>query len=273
MQKFSVVMSAYNGDSPEKFICAVDSLLNQTSVPSEIIITIDGPIDKSLKEAVKKYGHNDIIKTIWLEQNVGLANARNIAIKNATCELVAVMDSDDISAPDRFKKQLLAFEMSNADVIGGLIEEFSSEIGDLKRIRNVPIGTSEIISFSKWRNPINHVTLMFKKTSFNAVGGYASTRYSEDWDLIIRMLSKNMLVENISEVLVFVRGGDDMVDRRRQIPQVIAELKLFREMNRIGYISLLQLITNATIRIVIRIFPRRVTSLIYSRILRKFKTK
>ena len=114
---------------------------------------------------------------------------------------------------------------------------------------------------------------MFKKTSVNAVGGYASTRYSEDWDLIIRMLSKNMLIENISEVLVFVRGGDDMVDRRRQIPQVIAELKLFHEMNRTGYISLLQLITNATIRIVIRIFPRRVTSLIYSRILRKFKTK
>ena len=273
MQKFSVVMSVYNGDTPEKFKCALDSLLSQTSAPSEIIITVDGPVDKILEKAVKKYGHNHIIKTIWLEKNLGLANSRNVAIKNASFELVAVMDADDISSPYRFEKQLLAFENSDADVIGGLIEEFTSEIGDLKRIRTVPSGISKIISFSKWRSPVNHVTLMFKRKSFNAVGGYAPTRFSEDWDLIIKMLSKDMLVENIPEILVFVRSGENMVDRRRQIPHILAELNLLREMKRIGYTTTLQFIMSASIRITVRILPRWVASLVYSRVLRKLKTQ
>ena len=268
MSKFTVVMSVYISDSPVYFVDAVNSLLNQTRVPDEIIIMVDGPVDNNLNEVIEMYASNAYIKIIRLKANIGLALSRKKAISLATNEIIAVMDSDDISVLNRFEKQLPLIINENAGVVGGWIEEFNSIPGDLCQIREVPSEYKKIYSLGKWRSPINHVTLMFTKNAYNAVDGYSSVRHSEDWDMVSRMLVKGVIIQSIPEVLVHVRAGDDMIIRRRNIEQFKGEIKLFLKMYNIGYISLFHLTGNILVRVILRALPTFITKFVYNFFLR-----
>ena len=269
MSKFTVVMSVYISDSPVYFVDAVNSLLNQTRLPDEIIIMVDGPVDNNLNEVIEMYASNAYIKIIRLKENIGLALSRKKAIKHATNEVIAVMDSDDVSVSNRFEKQLPLIVNENAGVVGGWIEEFVNEPRDKGKVRKTPINHKEIFSFGKWRNPINHVTLMFTKEAYDSVDGYSSVRHSEDWDMISRMLIKGIIIKNIPEVLVHVRAGDEMIQRRRDISQLKGEMKLFIKMYRIGYINFMHLFGNIFIRVILRSLPKFITKFTYNSFLRK----
>ena len=269
VKKFSVVMSVYISDSPIYFIDAVNSLLNQTRLPDEIIIIADGPLNEELDTAFNSLKNSNLIKLIKLKKNCGLALSRKKAISRTSFDIIAVMDSDDICLPDRFERQIKLIEHGEAQVVGGWIEEFYNKPKDKGKIRNTPVGYEEILSFGKWRNPINHVTLMFKKDAYESVDGYSSLRHSEDWDMISRMLVNGIIVKNISEVLVHVRAGDEMIKRRRRISQFKGEIKLFFRMYMIGYINIFHLVCNILIRVVLRILPRIITKFTYNSFLRK----
>ena len=269
MSKFSVVMNVYISDSPIYFTQAMNSLLNQTKKPDEIIVIADGPISKELDIALNNFKDNQLIKIIKLEKNVGVGLARKKAISYTSFNIIAVMDSDDICVPDRFEKQIKLLQDKEVGVVGGWIEEFNNEPMDKGKIRNTPTNHKEILSYGKWRNPINHVTLMFKKEAYDSVDGYSSDRYSEDWDLISRILVKGIVVKSIPEVLVHVRAGDAMIERRRNIKQFKAEIRLFIKMYSIGYLNLFELFGNTFVRVVLRMLPKFVTKYTYSRLLRK----
>ena len=192
-EKFSVVMSVYKNDNVEFFELAVSSLLCQTVPPDEIVLVVDGPVGIKIKSSISKVGKSKKVRVVWLKENIGLAESRKIAIENTKHDIFAVMDSDDVSVSDRFEKQLAAVQTYNCDVVGGIVEEFANSVGDLGRRRVVPIGNKNILRFSKWRNPINHVTLMFRKNAYLRVGGYSEIRHSEDWDLIVRMILRSMI--------------------------------------------------------------------------------
>ena len=82
-KKFSVVMSVYKNDKPEFLGAAIDSLLNQTVNPDEIIIICDGPITSRLENAINSYSGYENVVTIKLPKNVGLASSRKEAIKKS----------------------------------------------------------------------------------------------------------------------------------------------------------------------------------------------
>src|SRR5699024_4475222 len=106
--KYSVLMSLYDGENPEYLKPSINSMFQQTVEPNEIVLVLDGPINYNLQRIVDDYKsrYPEVMKIIPLSQNVGLGKALNIGLKNCSNELIARMDTDDISLPMRCEKQL-----------------------------------------------------------------------------------------------------------------------------------------------------------------------
>lgn len=265
---FSVVMSLYRADDPAQFRDAVDSVLAQTLMPGEIVIVVDGPIGFKLEDALAAASLNVLVRALRLSENRGLGHARNIAIQAAQSDIVAVMDADDISVPDRFARQLPLLLQGDADVVGGFVEEFDVQPRDTNRLRRVPTGHNDIIRFGRWRQPFNHVTLMFRREVYQRAGGYQPIRGVEDWDMFHRMVISGVRFVNLPHTLVHVRCGSAMFKRRSGLTYLRHETKLFARMVRSGYISPLQFIINCAIRVGTRLLPADLLAGIYKRLLR-----
>ena len=213
----SVLMSVYAKEKPEYFTEAVNSIINQTIAPKEIILVRDGLVPKQLQNAIDSFMDESKIevKYIPLDENGGLGNALNIGVKAASNELIARMDTDDISVPDRFEMQLAEFmRRPELDVIGGQVTEFETSVSEPVGKRNVPRSNDEIAIYLKKRNPLNHPTVMFKKTAVINAGNYADRHYVEDYDLWCRMQINGCRFENLSETLVYMRVTPDTYARR-----------------------------------------------------------
>ena len=215
--KFSVAMSVYKNDDAGFFDRALASITElQTVKPDEIVLVVDGPVGDGLNAVIEKYeARFHGLKPIRLAQNGGLGNALKLAVENCTNELIARMDSDDISLPTRFEEQLRFFEAdASLDIVGGNISEFVGEEADIVAHRNVPAKDSEIKEYMKTRCAMNHVTVMYKKSAVQAAGGYLDLFWNEDYYLWIRMQEHGARMANTGTVLVNVRTGADMYKRR-----------------------------------------------------------
>lgn len=144
---FSVAMAVYRNDNAVDFAEAVRSIYDSQIVkPSEIIIVIDGPIPESLETTLESLKKDiGIIKFVRFEKNQGHAAVRQAGLEAASFDLVAVMDADDISVPQRFEMQLEAFaKHPEASVIGGQIKEFIEKPSNVVGERIVPEKDDEI---------------------------------------------------------------------------------------------------------------------------------
>lgn len=215
-QNFSVCMSVYRNDNITDFAEAVKSIYERTCPPDEIILVIDGPVPQAMYDAIDNFKKTiDILKVIQLEKNMGHAIARQTGLEAARNELCAVMDADDLSVPDRFEKQLAAFEKQpEVSVVGGLINEFIGSTENVVGSRIVPEYDVEIKKYLKSRCPMNLVTVMLKKSDVMKVGGYLDWFCEEDYYLWIRLAISEFKFYNIQENLVYVRVGEEMYQRR-----------------------------------------------------------
>lgn len=216
-EAFSVAISVYKNDDPEFFDRALSSITEfQTIMPDEVVLVVDGPVSKELDKKIEKYENKyDIFNVIRLSKNSGLGNALKIAVENAKYDLVARMDSDDVSIPTRFEEQLRYFEAHpDTDIVGGDISEFIGDENNVVGRRKVPETNFEIRKYMKTRCAMNHVSVMYKKTSVQAAGGYQDWFWNEDYYLWIRMWLNNAVFANTGTVLVNVRVGEEMYQRR-----------------------------------------------------------
>jgi glycosyltransferase involved in cell wall biosynthesis len=271
MKPFSVVISVYQLDNSNYFELAVSSVLNQTAPPDEIVIVIDGYIGEALEKSISKLSQNLRVKILRIKQNIGLGAARHQAIISTKHNIVAVMDADDLSVPTRFASQIGLFESTKVDVVGAYIEEFNNEPGDANKLRMVPLTHNMILKRCAMRSPMNHVTVMFRKSSYLNVGGYRPIRYVEDWDLFYRLLRTGHVFQNIPEVLVYVRAGQSMYSRRHGIQYLKAEIDLLNSMRSTKFITLHQWCLNCIIRGVSRLAPRIFLEILYKKFLRLSK--
>ena len=214
---FSVAMSVYKSDNPDFFDRALSSITDeQTIIPNEIVLVVDGPVSNEINNVINKYEKKyEIFNVIRLEQNGGLGNALKIAVKNATHELIARMDSDDVSVSTRFEEQLKYFEINpGIDIVGGDITEFIGEENNIVGKRSVPVSNDSIREYMKTRCAMNHVSVMYKKKSVESAGGYQDWFWNEDYYLWIRMWLNGAVFANTGSVLVNVRVGEEMYQRR-----------------------------------------------------------
>ena len=214
---FSVAMSVYKNDNPTFFERALQSItVEQTIMPNEIVLVVDGPVPKEIDNVISTFESKyTFFNVIRLPNNGGLGNALKIAVEKSKNQLVARMDSDDVSLPDRFEQQLRYFcEEPILDVVGGDITEFIDKEDNIVGKRVVPKSNSEIRNYMKYRCAMNHVSVMYKKDAILDVGGYKDWFWNEDYFLWIRMWLNNAVFANTGTTLVNVRVGDEMYQRR-----------------------------------------------------------
>lgn len=270
--KFSVLMSVYAKENPEFLDRAFQSIWDEQSVkPSQIVLVKDGLLTDGLNIQVgiwqEKLG--DVLTVVELEKNIGLGLALNIGLSYCTNELVARMDTDDISMPDRFRLQLDFFESHNGvSVVGGAISEFDGDEKNIYAYRKLPIGNADIRRFGRKRNPMNHVSVMFKKNDVLGAGGYMSFLGFEDYYLWARMLTAGFEFANIAQTLVNVRAGMAMSGRRGGMEYAMIEYRLQKEFLSLGFIGYLDFIFNVATRFIARAVPNRLRIMLYQKFLR-----
>lgn len=271
MNSFSVLMSVYSKEIPEFFEESINSLINQSLLPDQIVIVKDGKLTHRLEKIIDRFCdlYPDIFKVISLEENVGLGKALSIGLKECKHDLVARMDTDDICASNRFERQIAFLESNkHISVLGSWIAEFDSSPDDISSIRNVPVNNIEIRETAKSRNPLNHMSVMFRKSDVLAAGNYQTFLWNEDYHLWVRMMVLNFEFANIPETLLYVRAGQGMIKRRGGIKYLGSEIKLQRAFVEMKFISKFKASSNIIKRIVVRFLPSRVRGFIYKRYLR-----
>ena len=271
MEKFSVLMSIYKKKKPEYLKQALDSLLNQTLLPDEILIVKDGLLTPELDKTLDEYAvKNKTIKFLEFEKNRGLGLALRDGVVACKNEIIARMDTDDISKPDRFQKQLnYLSQHPDITLLGTWIEEFDKDPNIPKSNSILPITYEEILKFAKRRNPFRHVSVIFKKSAVIDSGNYRHFLWFEDYDLWIRMLKKGYKAANLPEVLLSVREDKKMYERRGGWQYSKQDIKFERFLLKIGYINFFEFLTNIIIRGSVRLLPNNIRKFIYSNILRK----
>lgn len=269
---YSVLMSVYVKEKAEYLKQAMDSIWNQTIPPDDFILVCDGPLNEELDAVIEamQAAHPDTLHVVRLEKNGGLGNALNKGIKHCKHELVARMDSDDISRVDRCERQLKMFQNDpGVSVVSGIVEEFTTSTDQIEARRVPPKTQEEIITFAKKRNPFNHPCVMYKKTAVEAAGGYQDFYLLEDYYLWIRMLQKGSQGYNLQEPLLWMRAGSDMYKRRAGWKYAKSQKALFKYMKNSGFISGSQYIKSVAVRTASSITPNWLREFMFKRAMRK----
>jgi len=187
----SVITSNYNcaGYLPD----CIASVLNQTFDSWEHIIIDCGSTDNS-RQVLESLKH-PLLRIIY-ENFCGVARARNLAIQQAQGEFCAILDADDLALPDRLRLQTELLQKNpELAAVGGDIQAIYFWDRLWKRVLlannktfHLPCRHDEIMLFLRSAlTPIPHSTLMFRKITFQEIGGYREAmEKSEDFDLILR---------------------------------------------------------------------------------------
>ena len=226
----SVLMSVYYKEKPEYLHQALESIWdNQTLKPDEIILVEDGKLTVELYEIIEQWGEklNGRLKRIPLPENQGLAKALNTGIKYCSGEYIARMDSDDISASERFEKQTRFLENNpDIDILGSAIREFNDD-SEESNIRYYPKTTEKAIGYIVKASPFAHPSVMFRRNIFDD-GNIYPEKYntSQDVALWFQLLKQGYSMTNLKDVLLYYRISNDFYSRR-SIAKAINEFKIY----------------------------------------------
>lgn len=271
MTNFSVLMSLYYKERPEYLRESLDSVFNQTITPTEVVIVEDGPLTAGLYAILDEFKQlHDNIKIVKLATNSGLGIALAKGLEKCKSELVARMDTDDISKRDRFEKQVKFMDMhEDIDICSSWIDEFEDTPTNIISVKRVPESHEDIIKFMRRRSPINHPSVIFKKKAVIKAGNYQYFHLFEDWYLWARMYALGSKFANIQESLLLFRTSKDMYKRRGGWKYAINGAKFQWTLHRLGVISVAQAVINAIERGIVCIAPNKLRQLLYTVFLRE----
>jgi len=237
----SVLMSVYAREKPEYLDLSLSSVESQTLKPVEIVLVEDGPLGGALEDVVANHvgPHPELYQVIKLPENVGLGGALSVGLGRCSQNIVARMDSDDICAPCRFETEA-AYLSSHPEitVVGSWIAEFETNSNIPVASREPPCDPDELRRYAKFRNPLNHMTVMMRRDQVLSVGGYsADCMYFEDYLLWLQLLSVNFRLANIPEHLVYARTGYGMYGRRGGWSYALSTTHFLKRARSTGFLS------------------------------------
>lgn len=267
MEKYSVLMSLYKNEHPEYLRLSLDSMINQTIKPDEIVLVEDGHLTNELYEVIEEY--KSYLHIVVNKVNLGLGLALNIGLKECRNELVARMDTDDISKPDRCEKQLKRFEEKpELSIVGSYIDEFVGVPDNIISQRIVPVTSEAIYKYAKRRSAFNHPTVMYRKSAVLSEKGYSDLKRNQDVDLFGRMLFKGYKAENIDESLLWFRSSNELAERRKSWENTKSYIVTIRSFWKMGYSSFLDFVIVATAQMCMFILPTKFQNWFYKQFLR-----
>ena len=272
MSRYSCLIAVYYKDNPAYLELSLNSMIEQTICPDEIVLVEDGPLCDDLYRVIERYKINypDLLQVISLDQNRGLGNALNCGIKHCRNELVARMDSDDISLPHRCEKQLIEFTKNpSLTIVGTQIYEFIDTADNIVCSRAVPVTYDGILKFSRRRSPFNHPTVMYKKSKVIECGGYCTYNRKEDLDLFIRMLRSGYYAINLPEVLLYYRSSIDNLKRRKTWKNCSEYINIMYKFYRQGHLGCLDMLYVLFGQLFIFLAPKKLLKPLSNSLLRK----
>ncbi len=269
---YSVLMSVYYKEHPDYLRQSMQSIYDQTVPTDDFVLVCDGPLTPELDAVISgmQQQFRSRLHVCRLSKNGGLGKALNFGIGQCKNDLVARMDSDDVSRPDRCQRQLAIFhDHPEYSLVSGIVEEFSDTITNVSVRRIVPEHQDAIIAFAKKRNPFNHPCIMYKKSAVQAVGSYQDFYLLEDYYLWIRMLQHGFIGYNLQEPLLWMRAGSDMYKRRGGWKYVQSQHNLFKYMAQTGFITGSQYQIQSLVRLIGAVVPNWMRAFLFKQILRK----
>ncbi len=226
---FSVLLSLYYAERPDFLDDCLRSVAEQSWPAAEVVMVLDGPVSDSLQEVVDKWRAVLPLRVLPLPTNQGLGLALAHGMLACQHELVVRVDTDDLSQPWRFERQV-SFMMHNEqfDVCGSCMYEIDPETQELIGRKVVPESDQAIRAMLPYRNPFNHPTVVLRREAVLAAGNYQDFPLAEDYHLWLPLLARGGQGWNLQDDLVLARTGTDMLRRRRGWPYVRTEWRLYR---------------------------------------------
>ena len=270
---FSVLLSLYFKENANYLNACFESIwLKQSIKPSEIILVLDGPIGDELNQNVEKWQKliGVSLRVIPLGKNIGLGKALNEGLKYCSNEWVFRMDTDDISMPDRFEKQI-QFIRCNPDIIlfGGQVLEFETEPNDSNALKSVPTTDKQIKLFAQKRCPFNHMTVAYRKDIIGKLGGYKHHLFMEDYNLWLRVIGAGYKVANLEDIILYARVGNGMHARRKGYKYIKSEKQLLKLKKELKLQDPIHANILFLLRSSFRLLPSTLLGKIYNTFLRK----
>lgn len=272
----SVLMSVYRSEKADFLNVALTSVCErQTLLPDQLVLVEDGPLGDDLLKVIDQWKEKLGEKMVIVKNpiNLGLTKSLNKGIEFCTSDLIARMDSDDISEPERFEKEV-AFLINHPDVtiVGGDIREFSTSKG-LLSVRAHPRTVEAVWNSIYKANPLAHSTVMIRRNMFDRGITYNEKyRKNQDLELWFRALKNGFNIANLDEVVLLFRRDDEMF-RRRSRKSAFLEFRIYMK----GIYSLYGLFNYYYIypfsRLFFRLMPNAIMKRIYDSKVRQVVAK
>lgn len=264
---FSLLLPTYARDDPAFLRLAFESSVDrQTLRPAEAVIVQDGPVPDALAEELARIERESPIpvRVVRLPENLGLTEALNAGLAACSHPVVARMDADDVSVPERFERQW-ALVSEGYDLVGTGMAEFEVDHSATVSERIPPTGPARIRDHARTHNPFNHPTMMYRLAALDKVGGYEPFGKMEDYWLGVRLIASGARVENIAEPLVLYRVGAGAFARRGGWVEARTEWRLQRAMLGMGFITRAEYVRNVVMKGAYRLMPASVKRVLFRR--------
>lgn len=270
-KNYSILMSVYKKDNTEYLKKSIDSMLTQTILTDDFVIVEDGVLTDALNAVLEEYAEKyNFIHLIKKRNNRGLGAALNIGLMECKNELIARMDSDDISLPERCEKELKVFNDNlEIGIVGSNIVQFIESPENVVGTKIMPNTTKDIWKYGKRRNPFNHPTVMYKKSLILSAGGYQETIRGEDFALFTKLVAEGIKGENIPENLVMYRADENQFKRRTSWTDTKAVIEVVYRNWKRKYCSIVDLICVVLIQMISFMIPKSIGKVMYQKLLLK----
>lgn len=200
----SIVVANYNN---AEYLCEfIESVINSSVFPAELIIIDDGSSDNSV-EILRQYRGFDFLKIIEFGENKGFARALNIGIKTATGKYIMRADPDDILLKNRIERQFTFMENNpKIDISGCNVIYFSDKTKKELNISNFPISHQKIKkTYLKGEHGLQHPTAFAKSKIMKKFEYLPDVFPSEDYEIFSQMIKSGYIFENIKTPLYKMR--------------------------------------------------------------------
>ena len=234
-------MSVYHKDKANELKQSLESVVTSSVIPTEVVLVEDGELTGELEHIIRQYTDKyDFIKIVRLPINGGLAHALNVGLRHCTHEYIARMDSDDITLPKRFEKQMEFLKLHpDIDCVGTWAIEIKSDGSDFFR-KQMPVTHEECYNFFMKRDCMIHPTVMFRRSYIEKVGDYAEdTYFGEDTMMWAQGFVNGCKFANLPEFLFKFRLNDEFFSRRRGWKHAMGILTLRWRVNRMLHYPLM----------------------------------